>query len=103
MIINKENVYVLLASHTVMTKKQIAIALGVKYNATNERQIRRVIAELAKEVPIIATSDTAGYSLATPYSLAEVRHQLAEFDSRIRQLEARKKPLQKLIEKFGAQ
>lgn len=102
MIINKENVYVLLASYTVMTKKQIAIALGVKYNATNERQIRRVIAELAKEFPIIATSDATGYSLATPYSLTEVRHQLSELDSRIRQLEARKKPLQKLIEKFGA-
>ena len=59
-----------------------------------ERQIRDLISTLAKRVPIIATSDSKGYYIATTAEdLEKVKHQWQELDSRITELDKRKKPL----------
>jgi hypothetical protein len=51
---------------------------------------------------LIATSDQRGYKIAkTKADLEEVIHQWKELDSRIEQLEERKKPLIEFYEKWG--
>ena len=59
-----------------------------------ERQTRDVIATVSQYQPIIATSDKKGYKLAYKVTdLDDVEHTLAELDSRIEELEKKKKPL----------
>lgn len=80
----------------ILTKEEIAIIIGVK----NERSARDVISALAKKVPIIATSDAKGYWMArTTEDIEFVKHVWMEIDSRIEELEARKKPLIAFYEK----
>jgi len=70
-------------------KKDLMIVLGV-----DERTVRAIISDLAVNEPIIATSNRAGYKLAVDINDADgVDHELKDLDSRIRRLEARKKPL----------
>ena len=61
---------------------------------TGERQVRDIISTLSQQSPIIATSDKKGYKLAYKVTdLDDVEHTLAELDSRIEELEKKKKPL----------
>lgn len=76
--------------------------LAAKYDVT-EREIRRRLEEIANYYPVIATSDKKGYAIAVwdenmdNESLIavheEIMHQIAEINSRIKNLKARLKPL----------
>lgn len=73
-----------------ISKETICQICGVN----NERSAREIIAVIAERRPIIATSDCKGYRLAlTESDLSDVEHSWAEIDSRIEELEKRKKPL----------
>lgn len=79
------------------TKEEIGAYLGVK----NERSVRDIISLLATKKPILSNSGGKGYKLAqTIDDLEEIEHTWAEIDSRIEQLQERKKPLIKFYEKF---
>ena len=79
------------------TKEEIGEYLGV----SNERQVRDIISVLATRKPIISKSNSCGYRLAmTKEDLEEVENVWREIDSRIEQLEERKKPLIKFYEKM---
>ena len=72
------------------TKEEIGEYLGV----SNERVVRDIISVLATRKPIISKSNSCGYRLAmTIDDLEEVENVWCEIDSRIEQLEERKKPL----------
>lgn len=94
--------YVFLKQQTAPVSKQVLCELlGMEYNPSSDRRLRLIIAELAKIKPIISTSDKRGYKLAqSPNDFDEVAHQWAELDSRIKELEARKKPLIEFYEKI---
>ena len=79
------------------TKEEIGVYLGVK----NERSVRDIISLLATKKPILSNSGGKGYKLAqTIDDLEEIEHTWAEIDSRIEQLQERKKPLIKFYEKY---
>ena len=79
------------------TKKEIGEYLGV----SNERVVRDIISVLATRKPIISKSNSCGYRLAmTIDDLEEVENVWCEIDSRIEQLEERKKPLIAFYEKM---
>lgn len=85
-----------------LTKSQICEIIGSK----DERTARDVVAHLRKRYPIISTSDGKGYKLARKRSdLEEAEHALAEFSSRIEELEKNMKPLYKFRDwaKYGGQ
>ena len=80
-----------------VSKEEIGAYLGVK----NERSVRDIISLLATKKPILSNSGGKGYKLAqTIDDLEELKHTWAELDSRIEQLEERKKPLLKFYEKI---
>jgi biotin operon repressor len=79
------------------TKEEIGEYLGV----SNERVVRDIISVLATRKPIISKSNSCGYRLAmTIDDLEEVENVWSEIDSRIEQLEERKKPLIAFYEKM---
>ena len=79
------------------TKEEIGEHLGVK----DERVVRDIISLLATKKCIISTSSSKGYKLAqTIEDLDEVCHAWSEMDSRIAQLEARRKPMIEFYEKM---
>ena len=70
------------------TKEEISEYLGVK----SERGVRDIISLLATKKCIISTSSSKGYKLAQSIDdLEDVIHCWKEMDSRIEQLEERKK------------
>lgn len=70
----------------------------------HDRQIRDVISIVAKKFPIIGLSGDEGYRMARFYSDEDdVRHQLADLQSRINELETRKKPLENFLRAVAAQ
>lgn len=82
-----------------VTKADIANHLGwhlPKY----DRQIRDIIANISWHNPIISTSDTnKGFKLARDYEDCEsAKHSWAELDSRIEELQKRKRPLIKFLD-----
>ena len=87
---NKCNeLYQMLKSGKTYSKEQIAEHFGVSV-----RTAREMISIVAHYQPIIATSDSRGYRLADKgKDYEDTKHQWAELDSRIAELEARKKPL----------
>lgn len=90
-----KELYGMLRSRSVFTKEQIASHFN-----TSERSAREMISEIAHYQPVIATSDKRGYRLAmTKEDYEDARHQWAELDSRIAELEARKKPLIRFCDK----
>lgn len=90
-------VFVILKRGGYWTKQQLGEILGIK----NERSVRDVISLLSKRVPIISTSDNKGYALAKGGDDIEaVIHTWKEIDSRIAELEERKKPLINFYEKY---
>jgi hypothetical protein len=70
---------------------------------TGERQIRDMISILSHKVPVISTSGTnVGYKVAyTKEDLEIARTACAELDSRIIEIEKRKKPLMEFIEDYS--
>ena len=73
-----------------VTREELTTMLFGKYNDNLDRQVRDAIAELVTREfrPIVATSDGAGYFVAR--TLNEASHTLAELDSRVAALNARK-------------
>ncbi len=79
------------------TKEEIGEHLGVN----SEREVRDILSVLATRKCIISTSSSKGYKLAqTIEDLEDVIHAWKEMDSRIEQLQERKKPLIAFYEKF---
>ena len=82
-------------------KKTMCKYMGWEYNSSNDRKLRIVLANIAKVKPLISTSDNRGYYLAkTKDDLEKVEHQQAELDSRIEELNERKKPLIAFYDKY---
>lgn len=80
-----------------VTKDEVCKVTGCR----NERSAREVISVLASVKPIISTSDSRGYKLATSREdLDEVIHSWQEIDSRQAELEKRKKPLIAFYEQY---
>ena len=99
---NGNRLYKFMMVHDVVTKEQMLEILG--WDKSKDRQLRDLISLIAQKVPVISTSDRRGYKIAkTEADLREVEHQLMEFDSRIEEIEKRKKPLWAFREnvKFG--
>lgn len=95
-------VYKQLQLNNILTKEQICGYLGWKYNSSNDRRVRELLAIIGKLQPLISTSDSKGYRLAkNEKDFRDAEHQWAEIDSRIAELEARRKPLIKFCEKYG--
>lgn len=81
------------------TKEMMLSYLG--WTKQKERQLRMLLSEIAKKMPIISTSDTRGYYIAkNKNDLDAVEHQWAEISSRIEELEKRIKPLLEFREKY---
>lgn len=77
------------------TKEELCEIYG-----TNERQVRLMVATIAKRKPIITTSDQKGYRAAVNLSdYAEAMHSWAELSSRMEELESRIKPLIQFCDK----
>jgi hypothetical protein len=80
-----------------VTKKDIATLLNWEY-PKRERSVRDIIANIAKELPIIATSDATGYKLAkTPEDKELVKHTLHELGKRVSELNMRLTPLESFL------
>lgn len=79
-----------------VSKDEIGAYLGVK----NERTVRDIISLLSHKKPIISNSKGLGYKLAlTKEDLEMVELTWKEIDSRIEELEKRRKPLVEFCEK----
>lgn len=78
------------------SKEQMCNYLGLEYNGSNDRKVRRLLEFLVIErgIKVIATSDRRGYKVAN--SEDEIEHQIAENNSRIRKLELRNEALRKI-------
>lgn len=90
--INGNKLYKFMMTHDVVTKEQMLAHLG--WDSKKDRQLRDLISNIAKKVPVISTSDTRGYKIAkTEKDLDAVQFEWSELDSRIEQLNERRKPL----------
>ena len=66
-----------------------------------KRTARQIIAELAHKEPVIALSTQKGYRIArTEADVEDALHMVKDLDSRILQLEKRKKPLLKFVNAY---
>lgn len=91
--------YNYLMKNDVVTKDEMLHFLG--WDKKKDRQLRELISLIAQKRPVIATSDQKGYKIAkTVADLREVEHQWKELDSRIEQLQERRKPLIDFREKI---
>jgi len=88
-------VYRFLKANGVCTKEQICEALGWKYNSSNDRRCRDILALLGTRKPIVAVSDRKGYKIAE--SPEEAQHAYNEIRSRISELEKRLVPLENYL------
>lgn len=96
---NGNKLYRFLMNNETVTKEEMLDFLG--WDKSKDRQLRDLLSLIGKKLPLIATSDQKGYKIAkTKKDLEEVAHQWREFDSRIAQLEERKKPLIEFYEKI---
>jgi DNA-binding winged helix-turn-helix (wHTH) protein len=97
---NGNLLYKYLMQNDIVSKEQMLAVLG--WDSKKDRQLRDLLSMIGKKRPLIATSDQRGYKIAkTKADLEEVIHQWKELDSRIEQLEERKKPLIDFYEKWG--
>lgn len=81
-----------------VTKPQIAEFLGWQYPKT-DRQIRDIISSISQKHPIVSTSDTnKGFKLAKdPSDIELVKHSFNELNSRIDEMNKRKRPLMNFL------
>ena len=93
-------VYTLLMNNDKpVTKEFICESLGWKYNSSTERKVRMLLSYIAKVKPLISTSNQKGYYIARKKEDKDaVIHQWNEIDSRIKELDERRKPLIKFYE-----
>lgn len=97
---NGNILYRLLMTCDVCTKDELLAKLG--WDCRKDRQLRDLLSMIGKKKPLIATSDQKGYKIAkTKEDLEEVIHQWKELDSRIEQLNERRKPLIDFYEKWS--
>ena len=97
---NGNILYKLLMAYNVVTKEEMLAELG--WDSRKDRQLRDLLSLIGKKRPLIATSDQKGYKIAkTKEDLEEVIHQWKELDSRIEQLNERRKPLIDFYEKWS--
>lgn len=84
-----------------VTKAQIAEQLEWGW-PKHDRQIRDIISHISKTHPIVSMSSTSdGYKLAeTLNDLGDVKHAMAEIDSRIEELAKRKQTLRNFVVKM---
>lgn len=95
---NGNKLYRFMMTSDYVTKEKMLAYLG--WDKIKDRQLRDLISLIAKKVPVISTSDKKGYKIAkTIYDIEEVIHSWKEIDSRIAELEERKKPLIEFYEK----
>lgn len=91
--------YNFLRTSETVTKEEMLLHLG--WDKTKDRQLRDLLSMIGKKKPLIATSDQKGYKIAkTQKDLKAVEHQWRELDSRIEQLNERRKPLIEFYEKL---
>ena len=87
-----------------VTRQQICIALGIKYDKSNDRKIRHIIAQIAAETPVLSPSNGKGYKLLEePKNEADVLdliRQQRENSKRAREIEKRNVPLVEAIRKL---
>jgi tRNA U55 pseudouridine synthase TruB len=90
-----------LKTNLMVTKRGIAIHFSyLTLNSTSDRYIRKLISELAKDVPIIATSNRRGYALAEfQHQNTEVLATYEELKKRTLALEERMTPLRLFLDK----
>lgn len=67
-----------------LNKEQLCHKLGWTYNSTNDRNVRRMLAEIKQDIPIIALSCNKGYKVAK--TSQEIETQIREHQSRINEL-----------------
>jgi hypothetical protein len=77
------------------TRRELEIILFPTAKAgTKDRQVREIVSMLKKTYPIISLSNNKGYRMAkTLTDIEDAQHQLAENDSRIKELQAANRPL----------
>ena len=84
-----------------VTKEQVMTVFGL-----DEREARDLIAEVAKELPIVALPSRAGYRMAKdpsdPADVSEVMATLADHESRRRKLNRRDRPLRAFMRQARA-
>lgn len=96
---NGNKLYKFMMTHDVLTKEEMLEFLG--WDKSKDRQLRDLISMIAKKRPIISTSNQKGYKIAkTRADIEAVENQWKEIDSRIAELEARKKPLIEFYDEF---
>lgn len=87
-----------------VTRQQICIALGIKYDKSNDRKIRHIIAQIAAETPVLSPSNGKGYKLLEePKNEADVLdliRQQRENSKRAREIEKRNVPIDEAIRKL---
>ena len=91
--------YKFMMLNNIVTKEQMLKHLG--WDKSKDRQLRDLLSNIAKKMPVISTSDNRGYKIAkTKEDLEEVEHTWAELSSRIEELQKRIRPLLDFRERF---
>ena len=91
--------YKFMMLNDIVTKEQMLEHLG--WDKNKDRQLRELLSNIAKKMPVISTSDNKGYKIAkTKADLEEVEHTWAELSSRIEELQKRIRPLIDFRERF---
>lgn len=85
-----------------MTRHEMCIVLGRLWTPRFDRQIRRYIAEIALEYPVISTSDNCGYELAKPTEgyRGMLEHQKRENIPRAMEILKRNEPIEAALEEI---
>lgn len=85
-----------------MTRHEMCIVLGRLWTPRFDRQIRRHIAEIALEYPVISTSDNCGYELAKPTEEYRdlLEHQKRENLRRAMMILKRNEPIERALEEL---
>lgn len=98
--LNGNKLYKFMMLNDIVTKEQMLAHLG--WDKSKDRQLRDLLSNIAKKMPVISTSDNRGYKIAkTKEDLEEVEHTWAELSSRIEELQKRIRPLLDFRERYG--
>lgn len=93
-----EGILNMLREEKPVTRMQICMRLGITHNSTNDRTVRKVIADIATKYPVISVSAERGYTLAK--DAASIQHQINENEKRARMIKKRNEPLYKALVKY---
>ena len=96
---NGNLLYRYLMKNDIVTKEEMFKVLG--WDSKKDRQLRDLLSEIGKRVPLISYSSGKGYKIAKNESdLQEVEHAWAELSSRCEELNKRIKPLIKFRDSY---